>query len=296
MSKIELDWESVPGASHYDLEFTFNEADAKPQVYKSETTKFSSDMLAGTYKFRIRSVTAKEGPGEWSSPVELVVLPLEVLPLEPPDKSVVVAKGNQKKQKILFKWQPAQDAKGYRLRVWSENMKRPFEVKTKNTERSLELRMGRIYQWEVYAVGQNKVQYEVKRPKFTFKLVGNKLKTPIVDEVKDKVKIPPLTWKKVRHAQTYQARLLRADILGDDWKVVATSEKVPDTLWKAPDNLTPGKYRIEVIADADTHMPSDPGITEFLVKPQFTDLATVEKLGDLGLSSDDQAILDKPFD
>ena len=64
MSKIELDWESVPGASHYDLEFTFNEADAKPQVYKSETTKFSSDMLAGTYKFRIRSVTAKEGPGE----------------------------------------------------------------------------------------------------------------------------------------------------------------------------------------------------------------------------------------
>lgn len=267
-SSLSLKWQPVPGAQSYELEFT-SKSDPDKQVRKQvKKTQAKVSLLPGKYELRTRSYDKEGVPGPWSEGVEVAVKQLQNLSLSPEDGSIVNAEA-QGKHSVSFKWNPMTGVKRYLLFIEGEKFKKVY--KTTETTHTVDLPIARKYQWEVRAVSPKGIVYRTKDKLFHFTIEGGALNSPVI-------KKPPTThveeivWNTVPASSHYSGKLYYKPLLGNVWTLIAEMENEPQRIWSFKEPLKPGAYRVQIIAQAERRIPSEPAQREFIVKPKIDDL------------------------
>ncbi|MCB0362290.1 MAG: hypothetical protein KDD35_06195 [Bdellovibrionales bacterium] len=270
-TEVKMEWEPMPEAKAYELEFQPSEGSGEALLFTTTETKFKSQFIPGVYRFRIRSIDKDSVKGSWSSPLNVVARPQQVVLKFPIGGEIV--ESESKRQDIAFAWETFPEAKGYVFLIWSETSGAPRTFKTRKTEVSLRLLSGRKYFWEVYSVDMTGIRYQSKRPPETFVLYGERVPKPEIEIVSNRY--PQVAKWKVAKGAIYKMTLYRRDLLGEEWKIVKTEDGLKDGSWTSTEPLQAGEYRIELEGRALKRISSELGQKEFLVKPTLKELSSV---------------------
>jgi hypothetical protein len=96
-----LEWESLPGVSHYELDIEGNEGNLPPT--KTESNSWKGELGTGPYFYKVRAVDSLGRGGDWSPRYFLVVKPDPPKPLEPAmDSELTLTPGQDK---VSLKWE-----------------------------------------------------------------------------------------------------------------------------------------------------------------------------------------------
>ncbi len=88
--RVELHWDSVTGAQNYEFQLSMK-PDFEKTLYSEQLkeTKFSVDLLPGSYYYRIRAYDNDGRPGRWTAPQDLQINARPPILLSPSDGSWV---------------------------------------------------------------------------------------------------------------------------------------------------------------------------------------------------------------
>jgi hypothetical protein len=251
---VSLEWEAVPGASSYELEFTRTQAppEEKPLVVQIPDPQWSGPLSPGIYEMRMRSRDKRKVPGDWSS-AEQFKVGLDPVKLIYPAHQAELKSDSKDKQPIRFQWQPTGGAKEYQLELSSEDGNFQESVTVSGTEITLDLPVAEKFSWMVKARHTDEILSETAEMN-SFHVLGGRLGTPVflTEDPRDSLK-----WSPPQHAQTYEYTLLRRNPNSGQWE---TLEKVTDS--KEPSmpfqrEWIGGIYLVQVRALAELWEPSD---------------------------------------
>lgn len=272
---LDLEWETVAGASSYDVKLTPKSGGASIEVNVKEN-KLSHRMPVGVYLLRIRSQDEASGLfGPWSEPTEIEVAAREIELSEPVNGAEIDA-DSARLSRVVFRWRPARGAKIYVLKIWmADDETKQKEFKTGNTALAVRLPTAKSYRWQVTFESDTEVGYLTASTSYGFSLVGPRLTKPVVQAVADPKKglsaLTQIRWTRVPRATFYTARMWRRFLDENEWEAVAENEAFAALFWRF-DRLKPGQYRFEVIAQAKNRRASEPGVLELTVKPTADEL------------------------
>lgn len=267
-AEVEVQWEPIPQAKAYELEFQPVDPPGETKVFETTEPRFKGQLVPGTYGFRIRSIDLQNDKGEWSSPVTLVARAEEVTLRSPILDKIIEAKGNT--EVVQLSWDALPEAKGYLLRIWSEVEGKVKTFKTKKVNVSLKLLASRRYFWEIYPIDKRGVRHERSSPPESFVIYGRRVPPPklVLLSPKDPQKVE---WKTVKSI-SYSLSFYRRDLLAEDWTRVNFQEGLDQGSWALPLPLFPGQYKIEVIGKAPMRFASEIGELEFFIKPKLEEV------------------------
>lgn len=267
-TEIELNWESLPNAKGYELEFQPVEGSGEVLNFSTVESTFKVSLVPGSYRFRIRSIDSMNDKGEWSEPLTLVAQNQEVTLISPVNNMAIEAKG--KRERVEFSWNPYSDAKGYLFRIWSETKGEVRSFKTKKVNVSLNLLAENRYFWEIYPIHKTGVRYQRKSPPESFTLYGKQLPTPQLEIMNPKDPIG-VEWRPLRDV-AYSLRIFRRDILGVEWIKIEDQVEIKTGKWIFTKPLRPGQFKVEVFGIGKMRTNSTIATKEFFVKPKLQEL------------------------
>lgn len=272
LSALEIAWEPSEEADSYELEVKLKGSKKKPQIFKTKETKFQKELPLGKYSLRIRSLSEEGYAGQWSKPLNVDVLPLEMELIEPKNKVKIPAK-SAKKQRVRFSWQPKEFARQYVMKIWSKEDRKVSKIRTDRPNTALDLDPLKTYFWQVYVRNKKGVNYESGNKPNRFSIIGKQLDMPIIEKVSGTNPVS-MNWKVVLNAHTYDLSLYRRDLLGEDWQLIHQEKAMNGLQWKSEKKLSPGEYRLELRAHAPKYVSSEPRKKTFLIKPTLKELAS----------------------
>lgn len=261
---IELEWDPIPRASHYEIKLTPVEP-GEELVFRAEEPRLVQEVPIGQYKLQVRSkARGIEYYSKWSRAIELDVQLKDVELLEPADKFTFDAK--DRIHTVEFKWKRLSDAHYYTLSVWT--VANPTDIKTfrtTGTSKKLSLKTGEIYQWKV-EFHNPKVNYTQQPAIFTLTLLGKKLSTPQLTRTVLDGEPPQVKWKPTAKADNYLVRMEYRYL--DEATFTKYKEfETPNTQFNVPEDMKRGVYRLSIIARAKYYGDSEPGQREIELKP-----------------------------
>jgi len=271
LKTIEMEWEPVENAFGYELRLT-PKAGGTPLVFRVMENKFVQDVPVGVYILRIRSrhKDVADHWSPWSDPLTLEVLVKELHLLEPANEAVLTS-ASDAREEVTFSWTKIEKAKDYVLKIWTEESKdKPMTFITRKNSQRLKLLPGRVYFWQVTFESATQVTYAQEARPFMFSLQGQKLLKPSIIPVTPPAEIKELSWIKSPKAKSYKVKLMSHHLDESDWKALNEAEVEETKL--SLEKLKPGFYKLEVVAKAPRHAPSEPGVYEFAVKPTEAEL------------------------
>jgi hypothetical protein len=271
---VELEWDAVETAGGYEVKLS-PENGSTPLLFEVPENHFSKAVPIGNYVLQMRT-KSKDGrdTSEWSPPVPLAVVARELTPIKPTDNSELDG-STKPKVSVDFEWSAVENAREYKISVWSDEKKdQPYVFTTKATQKRLDVPTAQIYHWKVEFESKDSVAYQQEPKVFTFTLLGNRLTRPEINEASLNCK-DLLSWTESDGAETYSAELhfKFVDKDGDqkeNWQSVKKQSKA-DAFMACP-KLKPGAYKLEVVAKGRRRSPSEPAVREFLIKPTLSDI------------------------
>lgn len=267
MKTVELEWETVPNATSYEVRLTPVDRGSKPLIFKSPDNHLSDSVPVGMYKLQIRS-RGEDVDSSWSPPIDFEVAIKETFPLYPEDKAVIDAK-TMEKQNVEFKWTPVKKVKVYTLKVWGEDQPdKPWTFTGQSTTKTLQVPPGRVYHWDVSFQSADGVTYDQNPKTFTFTLQGTRLNKPEID----KAQLPTLLeWQPVPEAKAYKGKLYFKHMDETEWTLVSEAT-LTENEWRMQ-RLKPGAYKLEITAVSPRRLSSETTSKEFFIKPSRDSLA-----------------------
>lgn len=269
LKTIELEWDAVENAGSYEVKLTAEDGQA-PMQFTTQEAKLIQQVPVGNYALQVRARSTDGSDfSPWSEPMPFAVLVKELLPLHPEDKSIVDSDG-VKKATVEFRWSPVEKVKIYTLIVWSEDKKdTPYVFSTKVPNKKIDVPPAQTYYWQVKFESADDVAYQQQPQTFSFTLLGKQLVKP---EINSKLLPLPkeLTWRASPEAKEYAAKLYYHYLDEKDWTLLR-EDKLTATTWEMQ-KLKAGVYKLEIVASAPRHIPSEPAIHEFTIKPTQQEL------------------------
>lgn len=279
---VELEWEKIPGAQLYELEFQ-NFQGKTLIVFKSANHIFKFKFKTGKYRVRSRVADSRKVYGDWSSLNEFSVQPK---PVKLPEKPVVtkgVIDPKTLTSEVAWNWQPTAGATKFRVKVLDANDKskvvRDEVVEGLNYKANLP---AGVYITVIIAIGNDGIESEpVTLPgKVAIETVQLAKPEIALDEVSDpanpKAKVtqlpqtkgvPTLRLKDPSAATDTVGTLEYRYFFGDEWIPVDkfTSKSAKEVIL---DKATkPGRYRVNAWTEAAGLKKSEVTSYEFVVKP-----------------------------
>lgn len=270
-SEVEVQWEPLPQAQGYELEFqSLEKKDEKPLMFVTQEHKLKTQMPPGEYQFRIRSIDKENERGDWSESIKVVVKPYEVEMKSPVGGEIINALHSH--EVVHFTWNSFPEVKGYVLRIWSERNQDVQSFKTRQTTVSLKLKSGRYYYWEVYPVLKSGIVYQRNQPPEKFVLYGRQVPDSQLLLIPDKNPIKA-EWKRIKGVR-YKLMLYYRKLLSEEWILAAEKELVGQGTWPFPQPLNPGEYKVTLQGSAYMHASSALSEEKFSIKPKLSDFET----------------------
>lgn len=281
---VELEWEIVPGAKLYELEFQ-NLEGKRLAAFKSPNHIFKFKFKIGRYKVRSRVADARKVYGDWSVLTEFTVQP------PPPgmtsQKSSVVTKGvvdpKTMKGEVTFHWAEAVGANRFRVKVINQDDKVILDEIVKGFSYTTHLEAG-IYTTVLSSISEEGIESEPVTLPGRVVIEAVPLEKPVIafEEVPDagnpKVKVqrlpmakngaPVLRWKQAPGVADTVGTLEYRYFFGEEWIPVDkfTSKNAQEIILEKA--LKPGRYRIAAWAELNGAKKSEATTYEFVVKPK----------------------------
>ncbi len=267
---IELDWDPIAKASHYEVRLSPVNGDS-PLVFRSEEPRLVQEIPVGEYNLSVRAkAKGYEYYSPWSKAVKVAVELKDLALVAPEDKATIDSK--DRVHTVTFKWTAVQDAKSYTLAIWT--LSNPQDIKrfrTKGISKNLSLKTGEEYQWKV-EFDSPTVSYEQHPPIFNLTVLGRKVTTPQITRMNIDGEAPQIKWKKIQGVSGYQVKVLHRYFDEDEFKTVIENSTEKSEL-SLPLPAPKGIYRVELVARAPLRAPSEPAAREETIKPSASDVA-----------------------
>lgn len=277
--KIHLEWEPVPEARSYEIQFDkiVGETQQPVRSFSSPENQWSDELEPGLYRFRLRSIDDRNVPGEWTAFTDLTVQPITPRLIYPADKEKI--QSNQEKTfEVDFKWEAIPSIQNYQLSIVDiqDRASQPIlPPPTSNAHLPVLLAVGKTYKWGLSADSTH-----------TFELNGKKLATPEINETPT-LEAPTISWQQPPFAERYTFLLKKK--VGKDWKNAKTLQNI-----SAPEHhitlteseLSPGLYKVFVRAFAAGREASDISSRSFqIAEPIKPDLVGEKPIGFVAIAS-----------
>lgn len=277
---VELEWESIPGAKLYELEFQNFEGKTL-SVFKSPNHIFKFKFRTGKYRVRSRVADVRKVYGDWSKLTEFSVQPK---PVKLPENAVAtkgVIDPKTLSSEVVWNWHPAAGATQFRVKVLDANNKVVREEVVQGLSYKTNLPAG-SYTTVLTSVGNDGIESEpVTLPgKVTIDTVQLAKPEIALEEVPDpanpKAKVsqlpqtkgvPTLRLKDPSTVADTVGTLEYRYFFGDEWIPVDkfTSKSAKEVIL---DKATkPGRYRVNAWTEAAGLKKSETTSYEFVVKP-----------------------------
>jgi hypothetical protein len=276
---VELEWEEIPGAKDYELEFQ----DLNGRVlktFKSPSNVFKFKFKVGKYFVRSRVADARKVFGDWSAATDFMVKPK---PVVLPEKSVVtkgVINPKTLTSEVTYHWGQAPGASQFRLRVINEKDEVIKEALVKGFYYKTQLAAG-VYTTTLTSISEDGIEsdpvtlpgrvvietVQLPKPEILFEEVADsadpKIKIKRLPQVGG---VPVLRWKENSLSDTVGTLEYRY-FFGDEWIPVDhfASKTAKEIILEK--SRKPGKYRITVWAESKGLKKSESVSYEFVIKP-----------------------------
>lgn len=257
--EVSFEWEEVPQATQYELEFS--------QKEKNKKTKFivlkafwKGRLPVGKYLLRMRSFDYRKVPGVWSPPEEFQVLLPSVQIISPAPNAVIIPDDGEKE--VEFKWTPVDGAHEYLYELKSE--KKQIQKQVDGQSVSFSLPIGQSYEWSVRALSSEGFAGEAHSPQY-FKIEGEKLQAPVIEKPESEY-VRYLSWEAPRGAQKYSYIFLQWDSSLNKWKKQNSWKEISGNEAPFPSDNPGGKYRIMLQAHGEGYRSSNIATYEFVAK------------------------------
>lgn len=273
LQQFEVEWESKKDAIGYDVKLIPDDKSKETVSATLDTTIFKQDIAHGIYMFQVRAKYKNGQNGNWSTPVQVKVLPIKVELISPRNNEGVPVKV-ARQALVTFKWLEAQDAKQYRMRYWSDKDPKRHVIITSKATHTVPLDMGTQYHWEVELITKEGVQHQNSSETNSFYLVSGQLQPVVISDIRitDTVEIH---WQTLKGSDSITGILSYRPLLGDTWTVVLEKVFREGNVWKVDQDLIPGEYKIQLTAQSKNHHPSLPSVRKFFVKPKAPELQPI---------------------
>jgi len=277
---VELEWESIPGAKLYELEF--QNAEGKTlSVFKSPNHVFKFKFKVGKYFVRSRVADARKVYGDWSALTDFTVQPRPVKLPEKPVATKGVIDSKTLTSEVAFHWGEAPGAKQFRIKVMDADQKIVREEIINGTSCKLQLPAG-IYTTVLTSIGNDGIESDPVTLPGKVVIETVQLEKPVIafEEVPDvsnpKVKVtrlphtkgvPTLRWKDASAVAKTVGTLEYRYFFGEEWIPVdkfSSADAKEVLLEKA---TKPGRYRILAWTESTGLKKSEIITYEFVVKP-----------------------------
>ncbi len=257
-SKIEMEWDAVPMSAGYDVEL--KDESGKILNFKKTEPSLTEEVPIGLYKVRIRSIRKDQKVGKWSAPMAVEALPLDLVIEEPGNEAQLIA-GTERGRIVKFRWKARAGLKKFYFRLWTSE----GEVKTAlldKKEIDLELKPGITYYWIVTARSESGVVYDNSDQAFSFMIIGDRLPPPFEIDLQDSI----FSWTLVEKAASYKIQIDYRYLDEVEWTTFYQGKQKATEI--PFDFLPTREYRIRVISESPTRLPSLPADRQFFVKPK----------------------------
>lgn len=277
---VELEWEQIPGAKLYELEFR-NPQGKVLNVFKSTNHIFRFRFKVGQYQVRSRVADARKVYGNWSDLQAFTVQPKPVKLSEKPVSTRGVIDPKTLTTDVAWQWGEAAGAQQFRLKVFNAKGEVVRDELVTGLSYKTQLGAGE-YTTVLTAVGLDGIESDPVTLPGKILVETVQLAPPVIafEEVPDagnpKLKVtrlprskgvPTLRWKDPSAVADTVGILEYRYFFGEEWLPVErfTSKGATEViLTKA---IKPGRYRINTWAEAAGLKKSEVTSYEFVVKP-----------------------------
>lgn len=277
---VELEWEEVPGAKIYELEF--QNLDGKSlATFRSSSSIFKFKFKVGKYRVRSRVADARRVFGVWSDLQEFTVKPKEITVPENSIATKGVIDPKTLTAEVALHWGPAPGAGQFLVKVMNEKDEVVKEELVEGLSCKMNLEAGN-YHVSVTAVGPQGIQSDPVNLPGKVVIDTVQLAKPLIalEEVADpknpKTKLqrlpqtrglPTVRWKNASLIADTVGTLEYAYFFGEEWLPVAefVSKNAKEVILEKA--TKPGRYRISAWAEASGLKKSEVTTYEFVVKP-----------------------------
>jgi hypothetical protein len=277
---VELEWEEVPGAKLYELEFQSSNGKTL-SVFKSANHVFKFRFKVGIYKVRSRVADARKVYGDWSSLTEFTVQPKPVKLTEKSVTSKGVIDPKTLTAEVVIRWGEAAGASQFRVQlIDAEGVEVRSEI-VKGFSYKTQLKAGE-YTTTLTSIGAAGVESDPVTLPNKVVIETVQLEKPVIafDEVADAanptVKIrrlflskglPTLRWKDASAVADTVGTLEYRYFFGEEWIPVDkfSSKNAKEVILEKA--IKPGRYRINAWAQSSGLKKSEVTSYEFVIKP-----------------------------
>lgn len=277
---VELEWETIPGAKLYELEFKNMEGKTL-SVFKSPNHIFKFKFKVGKYRVRSRVADVRKVYGEWSALTEFAVQPRPVKLPEKPVTTNGVIDPKTLSSEVAWTWAPAVGAKQFRVKVMDANNKVVRDELVQGLSYKTSLPAG-VYTTVLTSVGNDGIESEPVTLPGKVTIETAQLAKPVialeeaVDPANPKEKItslpltkgvPTLRLKDPSALTDTVGTLEYRYFFGEEWIPVDkfTSKNAKEVILDKA--LKPGRYRITAWSESAGLKKSEATSYEFVVKP-----------------------------
>lgn len=272
---VEIEWESIEGATMYEVQVIRKDGDKKPARFKTKTPAWSATIKPGLYSMQIRSFDDRGVPGDWSPPSDLLVRLPSVIALEPANGKVVQA-NNAKSEDINFKWEPVPGASKYKVKAQAVGGDWTYEKTTDGTNLEVSVPSGTEIQWSVLAVSPKGEDGDTWNSPQGFEMKGPALESPMIERPMSPY-IKEVKWKAPEKATKYSYDLKYFNPAKKKWEIVDSKRGYDKNSVEMDIKRPSGKYRLQVQASADRRKNSKVQSLDFEMRGGFRDPAALEK-------------------
>jgi hypothetical protein len=268
---VELEWEEIPGATIYELEF--QNMQGQPMVeFKSDTHVFKFRMKVGKYQVRSRVADYRKVFGPWSPLTEFAVEPKAPF-FDPASSARTAGKISAKTltSEVLYRWGSAVGADEFKLVVTDGTGKVVIDETTRKFYHRAQLPAGE-YTATLAAIGNDGVSSSPVVISEKLVIQSVRLRPPEIlfepgGHLSLSGELPLVRWKPVS-GRVVAGTLEYRFFFGDDWLPVqkfsthTAHEMILDKATK------PGRYRLTLWSESTGLVTSENVTYEFVIKPK----------------------------
>jgi hypothetical protein len=256
---VSFDWESIVGASLYDVELTYQKksggAPNKTQKFQTKNPEWAGRLRPGQYSMRLRARDLRKVPGTWSE-LETITVQLEALQLISPKlKTEIKATGENADLDISWKAVPGAISYQVVAKITGDTTEtEPITTTTSQTQAQLQLSVARIYDLEVSAIGIDELKSDQPgRSQIT--IFGPRLELPKIEAPENKF-VRELKWQSDTKSEKQTVSFFRKTKTG--WTSVQKKQDLTESTIAIPAEWPGGTYRAQISSSHPLRVASKP--------------------------------------
>lgn len=281
---VEIEWDSVPEATQYDLEIYDGKNKKFIKTFTSKTNIFKLNIKMGKYFFRSRVLDKFDRSSDWTELAELLIAPHPTkFKNKLSEPMLLFADKTTGKYEMPIAWEPIPGIESYKISLETLEGKLANEFIVKDTSAQLKIPPGQ-YQLRVRAVLADGTIGDPSEPTSVLSVLGAKIQVPTLQFKKLPIIGQTVSFRSELDTARFSGELFYKPLEGNDWQLIRQFNELKERQITFDNSFKPGNYKLRLQAISKGFTPSDFGESEFVVKPLEKELKPIPEEASSGIN------------